>query len=126
MTPKPDVAKRPWTVLIIVAAIPIGFMVGAWLGARLLVPDDAGLAGGAMVFWFGVLGSVLGLVGGGVFARRADGARLRKVALITAVLAAGMLALMTWILVEQQRGRDTQRQQAKTRLPPFSLTLDPW
>jgi hypothetical protein len=52
-----------WAWLLVLASILPGFTLGAWLGARLLVPASAGLAGGAMVLWYGLLGAAIALAG---------------------------------------------------------------
>lgn len=64
-----------WSVLWLLAAIPLGFAIGAWTGARLLVPGSAGLAAGAMVVGYGLLGVLLALVASTVVMRVLDASR---------------------------------------------------
>lgn len=112
-----------WAVLLLLAAVPVGFALGAWLGARLLMPDNAGLVGGAMVFWYGLTGLVVALVVAIVGIRVLDASRLKTVALVAAGLAAVLLALAGFRINQQQHERDAHRQQMISMLPPFELAF---
>lgn len=112
-----------WAVLLVVAAVPVGFAFGAWIGGRFLVPDNAGLVGGAMVFWYGLLGLLLALVAGVVAIRMLDAARLRSVALVVAGLAVVLLIAAGPTINEQRAERDAHRQQMLAMMPPFELVL---
>ena len=112
-----------WAVLLVLAAIPIGFAIGAWLGARFLVPADAGLAGGAMVLWYGFLGMVLALVASIIASRMLDPARLKPVALVAGGLAACLLVLFGIRINQQQDESDAHLRQTVAMLPPFEIVV---
>jgi len=103
--------------------VPVGFALGAWTGARFLIPANAGLAGGAMVFWYGLAGAGIALLLSGVAIRWRGARRVKIPALVLAVLAAGVLGSGWLTFQQQQRERDAARQQSMARLPPFELVL---
>lgn len=115
--------SRVWSALWGLAAIPIGFALGAWSGARLLVPDNAGLTGGAMVVWYGALGGLLALVVSIVAIRLLDASRLKPIALVLVVLAAGVLTMAGLAVTEQHTERDAELRKSMAMLPSFELTL---
>ncbi len=112
-----------WAVVLVVAAVPVGFAFGAWIGGRFLLPDNAGLVGGAMVFWYGLLGLLLALVAGVVAMRTLDASRLRPVAIVVAGLAVVLLIAAVPTINEQRAERDAHRQQMIAMMPPFELVL---
>ena len=54
-------------ILFVVLLIPVGFVLGMVVGAP-FVPPNSGLVGGAIVFWYGVIGVVVALLLGLVLA----------------------------------------------------------
>lgn len=117
------VPRKIWASLLILAALPVGFALGGWTGARLLVPENVGLAGGAMVFWYGVLGMLLVLVAAVVAIRTLGATGLKRASLTTAVLGSGVLVVLGLAVSDAQRESETHRQLAMARLPPFELLL---
>jgi len=115
--------RKTWAALLVFAAIPIGFALGAWAGARLLVPAGAGLVGGAMVLWYGLLGVLLALAAGIVAIRALDPSRLKPVALTAGGLATAVLVMIGLMVTEQRREHDAHFRQSMAMLPPFELVL---
>jgi len=116
-------SRKLWAALLLLAAVPVGFALGAWIGARFLIPANAGLAGGAMVFWYGLLGFVLAQVAAIVAIRALAPSRLKPVALVGAGLAMVLLVLAGVGVSNQQEERSAQRQHTLAMLPPFELVL---
>lgn len=112
-----------WSALLVLSALPIGFALGAWLGGRFLLPDNAGLAGGAMVLGYGLLGVLLALVAGIVAIRLLDAARLKPVAIVAGGLAACLLVMAGLRINQQQAQSDGHFRQTVARLPPFELVF---
>ncbi len=112
-----------WVLLLVLAAIPIGFAVGAWIGARFLIPADAGLVGGAMLFWYGVLGMVLALVAGIIAIRGLGPSPLKLLALVAAGLAVVLLALVGLRINQQQVQPDAHRQLPTARIADESTVV---
>jgi hypothetical protein len=124
--PAGERAARPgkaWATLLILAAVLPGFVFGAWLGAQFLVPRDAGLAGGAMVFWYGVVGVLMAVVGAVLLARFLPSSRLRLAAGLMAGVTLSLLAWLALLFATSQDERAEQRQQTMTMLPEFELVL---
>lgn len=74
-----------WRSLLIISFGMIGMYVGAWAGATFFVPKSAGLAGGAMVLGYALMGLVGFAIAGAVIAFRQQGNQLRSTALIVGV-----------------------------------------
>jgi hypothetical protein len=72
-----------WRSLLIISFGLVGMYLGSWVGATFFVPKSAGLAGGAMVLMYLILGFVVCAIAGAVVAFRLHGRALRKAALIT-------------------------------------------
>ncbi len=71
------------------------FWVAGFLAAMFLIPDDAGLAGGAMVFMYGLGGLVLGLIGSIWVSMKWTEPRMKKAMYITlAVTAVTLISLV--------------------------------
>ena len=87
-------ARRAWALLLVLASIPPGFVFGAAVGAQVLVPRSAGLAGGAMVLGYGILGVPAAMVGALLLARYLPASRLKFAAVFVAGVA---LTLLAWL-----------------------------
>ena len=77
-------------------------LAGMLIGAR-FVPPDAGLAGGATVLFYGIVGMLVGVMVVVVLARRLSASATRKVALGAVVLCIAVIALVTWQFLDRQR-----------------------
>ena len=80
-----------WRCLLIASGVLAGTLLGLWLGGNFFVPRNAGLAGGAMVLGYGVIGAVVAMIVVTVLAIVLKGRRLRMVALWFAVPVLGVL-----------------------------------
>jgi len=107
----------------VISSILPGLILGAWLGAQFLVPRDAGLAAGAMVLWYGLLGGLAAVVGALVLVRYLAASRLRFVALFMAGASVVLLVWLTLRFVELGTERAEHRRQAVAMLPAFELAL---
>ncbi len=116
-------SRRAWSALLLLAAVPLGFAVGGWVGARLLVTENAGLVGAATVFWCGVFGAGMTLLLSGIAIRWRGARGVRGPALVSTALAVALL-VAAWMTFQQQlRDRDAARRESMARLPPFELVL---
>lgn len=114
---------KGWSALLVLASLLPGFVLGSWLGAKFFVGPDAGLVGGAIVFWYGVLGMLAALVGA-VLLVRFLAVPARRIAAM--LLAAVTLALLAWLgLMFAKLGNEQaeQRRQTIAQLPTFELVL---
>ncbi|NGP54452.1 cytochrome d ubiquinol oxidase subunit II [Thioalkalivibrio sp. XN8] len=112
-----------WKVLLVVASILPGMVLGAWLGAQLLVPRDAGLVAGAMVLWYGLLGGLATVVAALLLVRYVAASRLRVAALFMAGVSVVLLVWLTPRFAEMGTERAEHRRQAVAMLPAFELAL---
>jgi hypothetical protein len=119
----PSGTRKAWATLLVLAAILPGFVLGAWLGAQFLVPRDAGLAGGAMVFWYGALGVLAALVGALLLLRTLPASRLRLAALLMTGIALALSAWLALVFTRHGDERAEQRRQTMAMLPAFELVL---
>jgi len=74
-----------WRSLLVISFGMTGVYLGAWAGATYFVPKSAGLAGGAMVLGYVILGFVGFAIAGALIAFRLQGKKLRHTALIVGV-----------------------------------------
>lgn len=65
----------------------LGFPLGAWIGAHFFVSKADGMAGGVMVLWYGVLGSITLLIVGIVWGNKLKG-RSRPILAVSSILIA--------------------------------------
>ncbi|MFQ5569122.1 MAG: hypothetical protein ACE5G0_05575 [Rhodothermales bacterium] len=95
----------------------LGFLLGAFIGGMLLVPKGSGLAGGAMVLGYGVVGFVAALVLGVILAIKLSPPRLIRALYLA--LAGVLLAvvLLFFRYRSMQRAREDRDRQEQERLP---------
>ena len=79
-------------LFVFLAAVAVAFL--GMLSSRFFIPKDAGLAGGAMVLGYGVLGLLIGLVGALVGVRFLSPGQLHRFNL---VLGAAVLLVAAWL-----------------------------
>ncbi len=112
-----------WRSLLIVSTGLLGAYLGFWAGAAFFVPRNSGLAGGAMVLMYGILGFAGFAIAGAVAAFRLQQKNLARAALIIGCpvllfyLALTVIALMK---AAAEREPDTAFEPAGT----FSVTME--
>lgn len=113
--------KAGWIALLLPCALIIGLLSGMLLGSR-FIPKDAGLAGGATVLFYGMIGGVLGIIVTAILARRMAAPALRIVSLAAVALAILLIALVGWKAMERKRQMDERSRIAVSVLPAPKLS----
>jgi len=115
---------RLMRALIALGLTCAGAISGLFAGG-FLVPSDAGLAGGAIVLFYGVLGLSIGLIAGVVLAFKLAADALRAAAAV-AVLAALASAAAMSVQITRARAEREAREQGDTaaRLAPFTASAE--
>jgi hypothetical protein len=88
-------ARVLWGLVLVVASLCAGFLVGGLVG-RELIPSGSGLAAGAIVLGYAVSGAIVGSVTAAVVAWRFELRQVRVGTLITvavAIVTAAFLAM---------------------------------
>jgi hypothetical protein len=94
--------KTPWIALLLPCALFLGLILGMLVGS-LIVPDDAGLAAGASILFYGLIGLVVGAVITIALARRLAASALRATAITALVLSVLGAAAVGYRIMETQR-----------------------
>lgn len=118
--------KRPrwgYGILFSLMLAPVGMLVAAYGGARFLVPADAGMAAGAMVLLYGILGLVAGIVSGAVLAVFLPDGWLRRMALVTLVAGLGAFGIMAKGFLSASHKQQQAREETLKNLPSFEFVL---
>ncbi|MEQ1756719.1 MAG: hypothetical protein ABL986_00235 [Vicinamibacterales bacterium] len=110
-------------VLIAMSLAWSGGVAGLWTGAW-LTPEGSGLAGPAIVFWWGVIGFVSGVVAGGLAAWKVSPRKVKPVS-NAAVTVAGLSCLvLAALFVTDRRARAEARAQELARQrAPFTASV---
>lgn len=90
-------------VLLILLMGFSGFWLGALIGAAFLVPVGSGLAGGAIVFMYGLLGAGMSVVAAFVLAWRLRLSTLRTLLVVFGIVALAAMAWLTYRVMVQNR-----------------------
>ena len=122
-------AKKVFSrILFFLCLVFVGLVAGALIGSP-FVPKDAGLAGGAIVLGYGVLGAVAAVLLGALAVWKMGEAAFRRTFLLVgllAVAAVGWLAYRYFFVVkpkeEGQRQERPERKFTQTTAPAASLT----
>ena len=80
---------RPASVLFVLLTLLISFVFGVVFASLSGAAEGQGLAGGAIVFFYGLIGSIIGLIGGIILVRNSKKAtiiKFNKVLMIVAFL----------------------------------------
>ena len=88
--------------MLIPCVVITAMLAGMLIGAR-FVPPDAGLAAGATVLFYGIVGMLIGVMVVVVLARRLSASAIRKAALGAVVVCIAVIALVTWQFLDRQR-----------------------
>lgn len=91
--------KRLLGFAFVVLLAFVGLVIGSMLGGLFFVPEGSGLAGGAMVLGYGVLGLVLAIVGGIILAMRLSRPTLLRATWIT---LAGVVLIFVGLFIRYQ------------------------
>ena len=94
--------KTPWIALLLPCALFLGLICGMMIGA-LFVPDGDGLAAGASVLFYGLIGLLVAAVLTIILARRLAANGLKTVALAALALSIIGAAVVGWRVMETQR-----------------------
>jgi uncharacterized membrane protein YhaH (DUF805 family) len=93
--------KATWIALLIPCALIIGLLAGMLVGA--MFAHDDGLAGGATVLFYGIVGLVVGAVMIAVLARRLSATNIKVVSIGALVVSTALIGLVAWQFVERKR-----------------------
>ncbi|MCB0795570.1 MAG: hypothetical protein KDB88_12610 [Flavobacteriales bacterium] len=110
----------PGVLLAIIALIP-GFMLGLWLGSFQVSTAD-GLAGGAIVFMWGVLGAVFLLIASIVVSIKITRRMLWQIVAVAGPIALVVLLALTWRFIQQREKErlDQEHERDRMRIPTAS------
>lgn len=115
--------KIIWRILLIVALALAGMYLGSFVGAKYLVPKGSGLAGGAMVLGYLVLGLVVFTLIGVAAAFMLKGNALRNAALIIGAPVLLAYLIFTTIFVMQKMS-DREPDAAFAAAGDFYVTME--
>ena len=93
--------KATWIALLIPCALIIGLLAGMLVGA--MFTHDDGLAGGATVLFYGIVGLVVCAVTIAVLARRLSATNIKVVSIGALVVSIALMGLVAWQFVERKR-----------------------
>lgn len=111
------------TVCVSLAAV--GLLLGLWLAAQMGAGEGQGLAGGAIVLFWGLVGALLGLATGvGLFRSLTVGSR-RVLLLLVAPAGILIVGLVVAGLLRSRADMRAHLEEAYERLPPFRIALSP-
>lgn len=115
--------KIIWRILLIVTLALTGMYLGSFVGAKYLVPKGSGLAGGAMVLGYLVLGLVVFTLIGVVAAFMLKGKALRNTALIIGVPVLLAYLIFTTVFVMNKMA-DREPDEAFAAAGNFSVVME--
>ncbi len=110
--------------LLTVSLALSGLIAGMWGGGTFLVDKNAGLAGAAEVFWYGLLGALLAGCAGFVLARRLGDRYLGFATLLLGPVGLAVLVLIIRAYSAAQRETQAHLEAAYNRLPGFHAILE--
>lgn len=94
--------KTTSIAMLLPCALCLGFIGGMLIGAR-LVPPDAGLASGAEVLFYGIVGTIIAVTVTVILAKRLSPQPLRRVALVCVALALVAAGWLAWQISERMK-----------------------
>lgn len=109
--------------MFVLALAVIGFVLGAYIGSSCCVPAGAGLAGGAMVVGYGVIGSMVAVIVAVVIARKLPARQLRIVTLVTGVIGGVFAAILIKIYLDSRAATAEFMQQSYATMLKFRVEL---
>ena len=90
---------RPASLLFVLLILLISFVCGAVIAGLSGAAEGQGLAGGAIILFYGFMGSIVGLIGGVILVRNTQKAtiiKFNKVLMIVAIM------IIAWIVYRVQ------------------------
>lgn len=112
-----------WRSLLIICSVLAGAYVGGWVGATYFVPKGSGLAGGAMVLGYVVLGALGFAIAGATVAFRLQGKRLRSAALSVGVPVLIFYLILT-VIALTKAAAELEPDTAFAAAGEFSVTME--
>lgn len=106
---------------LVLRALVLGLVIGAWVGSFFVSSAD-GLAGGAIVLGYGVVAMLVALVLGIVLVRYLPRRKVLPVLMIAGPIALILLALGVMRFMEQKRESDRQWQEEQERMKQLKPT----
>ncbi len=94
--------KATWIALLIPSVILTGLLGGMLIGAR-FVAADAGLAGGAIVLFYGILGTLVAAMLIAVLARRLSAYSMKNVSLLALAICIAVIAVTAWQFIARKQ-----------------------
>ncbi len=94
-------SKLSISLFVILFSI-VGFFIGTLL-SRFFIPKNVGLAGGAMVLGYGVLGLFIGLVGSLIIQRYMNSGQLRTMNILGGLFSLAMIGWITYKMKSQPK-----------------------
>ena len=114
--------KTPWIALLLPCALFLGLISGMLFGS-LFVARDAGLAAGASILFYGLVGLIVAAVLTIVLARRLSPGALKAAAITALALSIIGAAVVGWRVIETQREARSRSRIAAVAVPQWSGIL---
>ena len=112
-------------LLFVLAIAVIGFVLGTYIGGTCCLPADSGLAGGAIVVGYGVLGSGIAAVVAALVAKALPPDRLVGITLVVGVVGGIFAGMLLKVYLDSRAQMDAHMQQAYAGMLKFRVALIP-
>ena len=112
-------------VLFVLSIAIIGFVLGIYIGGSCCVPKNSGLAGGAIVVGYGVVGAGVAAVVATVVARYLPADRLVAVTLLTGVVGGVFGGVILKVILDSRAETEAFLQDAYANMLKFRVELVP-
>lgn len=113
------------SVLFVAAIAVIGFTAGLYIGGTCCVPDNSGLAGGAIVVGYGVLGGGIALLLAILLARALTSQQLVAATLVLGVIGGVLAGVILKVYLDSRAETEAHMQQAYAGMLKFRVALVP-
>lgn len=111
-------------IILTISMLLAGLIIGAWVGGTFLVSKGSGLAGGAEVFFYGLIGGVIAGVLGFVLSRKLNGKPLVWTTILLGPVGLAVAILMIRGYSQSQSEMEAHLQEAYKNLPVFNVVVD--
>ena len=112
-------------LLFVLSVAVIGFVLGAYIGGSCCVPAGSGLAGGAIVLGYGVIGAIIAALAAVVVARYLPAEKLVAITLVTAVVGGVLGGVILKIYLDSRAETEAFMQDAYANMLKFRVELVP-
>jgi hypothetical protein len=112
-------------LLFVLSVAIIGFVVGMYIGGTCCVPENSGLAGGAIVIGYGLMGAAIAALVALGIARYLPAERLAVVTLITGVVGGVLGGSILKVYLDSRAETEAFMQDAYANLLKFRVELAP-